>query len=239
MKRALLSLPLFALAVSACDKKEPGGSTAEAPPERTVPFPSAAPTHAAPALATSPSEDLQPRVALPDDFIEIEPDYDPKAFDPIAFLPKAEALARRIYDDARLVDMDLRNVKSTGLVDLTLPSDFRSMYWFRSPSHSERPKDMPIGVTVEIPCMVFVVIEASGVQAYSRKFEECDQPLLEPPKCTLKQAWDQAIQLEAPAEAVAAVDYMVEGWFFNIPGVGKKGRDFTEVIPDDCGEKGR
>lgn len=234
MKRGLLSLTFFALAASACDEKDPPGLSSGAPPAATGPAPSASAS-----LATPAPTNLEARVALPHDFIQAESDYDPKAFDPIAFLPKAEALAHKIYSDARLVDMDFRNVRSSGFADLTLPSDFRSMYWFRSPSRSERPKDMPVGVGVEIPCMVFVVIEASGVHAYSRKFEECDQPFLDPPKCTLKYVWDEAIKLKAPPEAVAAIDYMVEGWFFTIPGVGREGRDLTEVIPDACGKKNR
>ena len=45
----------------------------------------------------------------------------------------------------------------------------------------------------------------------------------------MKQVWQKAIKIKAPKNGVAQIDYLWDGWFFQI-----KGTSFTESIKDDC-----
>ena len=53
----------------------------------------------------------------------LPPDYDPKAFEPLPYLARAEALAKAEMGDAQFVDFDDAGVGSAGTIDLSLHKD--------------------------------------------------------------------------------------------------------------------
>jgi len=161
--------------------------------------------------------------------IKLQANYNVKRFDARAYLPRARSLAKTIFSDAELVQFDVGGVRPDGLADLTLGSGQEATYWYRSPSRSKRPKNAPVGVEVEIKCMVYVIASAKGVSAYPRTFEKCNHPFRPKPRCSLKQVWQKALKLKAPKNGVAQIDYLWDGWFFQI-----KGTSFTESITDSC-----
>ena len=116
-----------------------------------------------------------------------------------------------------------------GYANLTLGKGFEATYWYRSRSRSKRPKNAPVGVEVEIKCMIYVIATAKRVTAYPRSFEKCKQPFRPRPRCSLAQVWQKAIKMKVPRKAVAQIDYLWDGWFFQL-----KGTKFTESIKDDC-----
>jgi hypothetical protein len=156
---------------------------------------------------------------------------DLKKFDGLAFLPDAQAAARKIHPDAELVTFDVDGVYPDGHADLTLTDEYDANYYFRSPSRSKRPADVPDGVELELPCLVIVTVSpADGVEAYEAGDEACDQPLRPVPKCSLAEVWTMATKLGAPGgNTVMQIDYLWDGWFVQI------GDDtFTESLPDSC-----
>ncbi|MBK9033859.1 MAG: serine/threonine protein kinase [Myxococcales bacterium] len=155
------------------------------------------------------------------------PDFDPARFDAIAYLPRAHARAVQLAPDALLVGFDVDGVAASGLADLTLAPDFDATYQFRSPSRSARPH-VPAGVPVELPCMVYVDVTPAGVEAYVVTREVCDEPLRPQPRCPLAAVWAQALADRVPADAVAQIDYLPDGWFVQV------GDDVSESVRDDC-----
>jgi serine/threonine-protein kinase len=160
--------------------------------------------------------------------------FDPAAFDISGYYPTAEAEAKRVWADAKLVRIDASGVRPTGLAELTLSDDFYVRYWFRSEKASKRPADLPIGVEHEAICNLQIWIDTSGAKLLPMSWD-CDTLLAPPPKCTFKQAWDKAIQIGAPSgNAVASISYMANivskkvRWFVDV------GDEFSEQIPDGC-----
>ena len=155
---------------------------------------------------------------------------DAKHFDASAFLPTATARARAIYADAQLVRFDITGVRSDGVADLTLPAVGDSSYLFRSPSRSARPA-VPANVAVDIACMVEVTVTADGIEVDRRTREQCDQPLLRDPVCTLAQVWALArLHGERRRDVVAKISFLGDGWYFD--------PDHGVTLPDSCGMSG-
>ena len=113
------------------------------------------------------------------------PDYDPKRLDAIAYLPKARARARSLLDDVFLYELDVEGVFPSGKANLSLSSDFRANYYFRSPSRSKRPKDAPRGLVVERECLVYVELSAKGGEVWVVSDEECKRKRRPSPRCSL------------------------------------------------------
>ncbi len=157
------------------------------------------------------------------------PDFNPKAFDAVAYLPKARKLAKQIYPDAILTEFDISGVAANGKSDLTL-ANFDATYNFRSPSHSART--LPIGVDEDRPCWVYVEVNQKGVTARIVTWDECKGKRRPNPKCTLEQVWKKSDAIgnpKAKAKALAKITYLWDGWFFDIDALG-----VTGSIPDDC-----
>jgi len=171
--------------------------------------PAAAPTTPAPASKTKLSKPA---------------DYNPKRFDPVAYLPKAQALAQQLVPDAKLTNFEFDPVFPDGHVDLTMDRRDRE-YNFRSPSKSVRPPDVPKNVPVERPCMVHVEVGAQEITATVRTTEDCDDKLVRAPKCSFASVWKQAIANGTPGkDYVARVGWLFdEQWFFDIDLEGKGG----------------
>ena len=154
-------------------------------------------------------------------------DYDPARFDAGAYLDRARALARTLASDAELTRFDVDGVGADGRADLTLSDEFDATFEFRSPARSARP-DVPHGVPVDIPCMVYVEVTATAPEAYVVTREVCDEPLRPPPRCPLAEVWKRALDGRVPAGTVAEIDYLPDGWFVQV------GDEVDESILDDC-----
>jgi serine/threonine-protein kinase len=160
-------------------------------------------------------------------------DYNPKAFDALAYLPKATALAQKIYPDAKLTRFDMVPVRSNGLVDFTM-KDAEGSYWFRSALHSKRPADLPPNVPVDRPCMIYVELDARSVQARVVENDECDDKLVRAPRCKLESVWKQALAKGVPADHVAKISWLFdEKWFFDTD-LGGSGEGETSTYEDHC-----
>jgi serine/threonine-protein kinase len=159
-------------------------------------------------------------------------DYNAKRFDPIAYLPKALALARQLIPDAKLTSFEFDPVFSDGHVDLTMDGHDRE-YRFRSPSKSARPADMPRNLPFERPCMVYIEVGAREVTAKIRTSEDCNAKLVRHPSCRFAGVWKQAIANGTPTDVVARVGWLFdEKWFFDVDLEGKGGGVSTFV--DRC-----
>lgn len=162
-------------------------------------------------------------------------DFDPKRFDAIAYAPKALALARTIFPDAKLAELETYYVLPSGLSDLTKADD-ETTYDFRSPSHSARPTDVPSNVEVEINCYVEVSVSAKEVEVRVRDLQpidsNCKWALHELPRCPMAKVWAKAQADGAKLDTVAKIGFLHDGqWFFDneLDSTG-----FVKSYADDC-----
>jgi len=156
-------------------------------------------------------------------FIEVTPgaskskaaDYAAKRFDPLAYLPKATALARELIDDAQLTRFEFDPVYPDGHVDVTTGNDHD--YDFRSPSHSVRPAGTPKNLKLDQPCLVHVEIGPTQAVATVRKSETCTERIVRVPHCTFAQLFAQAkAQGKASDDIVVRIAWLFdEKWFFD------------------------
>ncbi|HUJ60885.1 MAG TPA: serine/threonine-protein kinase [Kofleriaceae bacterium] len=143
-------------------------------------------------------------------------DYDPRRLDVLRYLARAQAIAREVAPDARLVEIDAEPVFPDGHVDLTLATrDPGNYYLFRTERHGDA-------------CFVKVRLTATQVFAgYGDPTRFCFQEFVGPPRCSLVHVWAQArtkLTVDAPR---ATVTYTAAGWLFS-------GGDITWTFADDC-----
>jgi serine/threonine protein kinase len=133
--------------------------------------------------------------------------YDPKRFDPIAFLPHALALGRQIYPDADFTELQFySNVAPNGFVDLTLVVSGDSYIELRSHSKSGKTGG---------PCYLMIEPDATTVSVRIRHDEQCDHPIRPAPRCTLAQVWKEASRRGRVA-TYATIGFLHDGkWFFD------------------------
>ncbi len=159
-------------------------------------------------------------------------DFDPTKFDPISYLPKAKALAKRIYPDVEFTELEFyENVLPDGTVDLTLKSSSSSYYEFRSASHSVFPKTRN-ATNDDIPCYVMVDVTATGITTRVREDDECDHPLRAAPRCTFAEVW----KLSRTKDTIpATIGFLHDGtWFFDHDHAGKRFDTATTTSFKDC-----
>jgi serine/threonine-protein kinase len=155
---------------------------------------------------------------------------DPRRFDALGFLPRAQALARQLMSDAVLVDFDVDGVYPDGHADLTLLSEYDASYRFRSPSRSRRDPRLPTNIEQEIRCLVDVTVTARSI-TYRTVISgsSCREPFRPRWRCSLAQVMRRA-QAEPGSprgNVVAKVSWLQDGWFV----------DFGETslsVPDRC-----
>jgi hypothetical protein len=157
-------------------------------------------------------------------------DYNPKNFQALAYLPKAQKLARILAPDAALVRFDIPGVFPDGHADLTLHEDYEAEFWFRSPARSKPDPKIPVGVEQDVRCMIYVNATRAGIEVMWADREDCSKEKLRPvPTCTLAAIWKRAAGRGAPANAVAKIGYIFDGWYVDIDAV-----EYFESFPDDC-----
>jgi serine/threonine protein kinase len=201
---------------------------ADAPPAPNVaeqPKPGQAPAKQ-PAPAPMPAKTSKNEIVVP-------ADYNAKKVDPMAYLPKAIALAQQLYPDAKLTRFDFTPVRASGVADLTM-KDAEGSYWFRSPLHSKRPTDVPRNVPVDRPCMIYVELEPTQVTARIVTNDECNDNLVRVPKCKVADVWKQALAIGVPGDHVAKVSWLFdEKWFFDSD-LSNSGSGETTSFEDRC-----
>ena len=159
-------------------------------------------------------------------------DYDPKHFDPVGYLGRAEAIAQQLLPDAKLTSFEFDPVWPDGHMDLTASGRDRE-FEFRSPSASKRPADVPKNVAYDRACMVHLEITPSGVEAEVRTSETCDAPLVRRPRCHFSGVWQQAIAAGTGRDVVARIAWLKdEQWFFDTDLGGGGGG--VSSFPDAC-----
>ena len=164
--------------------------------------------------------------------VTLPADYDPRNFDPIAYVGRAEAIARQLLPDARLTEFEFDPVWSDGHVDLTKQGRDRE-FTFRSAAASVRPADVPRNVAYDRACMINVDVEPSGVTAEVRTSETCDAPFVRRPRCHFAAVWQQAVATGTPRDMVARIAWLKdEQWFFDTELGGAGGK--VSSFPDAC-----
>jgi hypothetical protein len=146
-----------------------------------------------------------------DDVRTAQADYNAAHFDPLAYLPKATALAKALIPDAQLTSFEFDPVDRNGVVDLGSPTGRDHEYEFRSPSRSQRPANLPGNAPFEAACLVHVEIGVGGAVARVRRStRNCAERLVRSPHCSL--AWVRGL---ARARGVPD-DYSLRiGWLFD------------------------
>ncbi len=187
---------------------------------RPTPAPTPAATLPAPAPAADPKEITRPA------------DYNPKRFDPVAYLPKARQLARTLIPDAELTSFEFDPVYPDGHVDLTANGRDRE-YEFRSRSRSTLPSGHPRNVPLDRPCRVSLELTPTTITASVRTSEDCDAKFVRMPRCSFASVWSKALAAGVPKDVVARIGWLFdEKWFFDIDLQGKGGG--VSSFDDDC-----
>jgi hypothetical protein len=150
-------------------------------------------------------------------------DYDPKHFDPVAYLPKAQRLARELLPDARLTSFEFDPVFPDGHVDLTLDGRDRA-YEFRSADRSVFPAGRPRNMPIDRKCRVSVELGVRTISARVLSSDSCDARQVRAPRCSFASVWKQALAKGVPSDVVARIGWLFdESWFFDIDFAGKGG----------------
>ena len=161
---------------------------------------------------------------------------DAASFDPIA---QYDAVREYAGEGAQLLEMSAFYVKSDGTVDLNAAYDPYVSYEFFRLSTSEGQEAPPLGaggsgsdqwyqtVTVEAwrPGKTWSIQSGSSnftftTQGLSREWDEPRNTMpgtaIDAPTCSFATLWQTAIQRDAPANAVAIIDYDGDGYSFRI-----------------------
>jgi len=111
-------------------------------------------------------------------------DYDPKSFDPIAYVARAHERARVALPDAELTTMMFHGVGASGKMDLVAERG-SAMYQFKSPSVGR-------GSTYATRCRINIMITADQVYQPPPIDDVCAEPALPAARCTLVELWERA-----------------------------------------------
>ena len=152
------------------------------------------------------------------------PYYDPNAFGGDHY-PQALALAQELEPDAGLTSLIAFRVAPNGFM---LPDGYYPLliYTFRSPARSLPTAKHPIGTYR--PCEINVNYGAQWLRRTLSRDDACDDPVLPPPDCSLREVWARARARGAPqGYYVTDMIYKKNRWLLTI-------RDETYFIPDDC-----
>jgi serine/threonine protein kinase len=164
--------------------------------------------------------------------VTLPADYDARNFDPIAYVGRAEAIARQLLPDARLTEFEFDPVWPDGHVDLTKQGRDHE-FTFRSASASLRPADLPRNVAFDRGCMINVDVSPSGVTAEVRTSDSCTAPFVRRPRCHFAAVWQQALAAGTPRDLVARIAWLKdEQWFFDTDLGGAGGK--VSSFPDAC-----
>lgn len=138
-------------------------------------------------------------------------DFDPRAFDAVAYIARAQALARAQMPDAVLTNFNVSGLFTGDLVDLTPSREFHADYYFRSPAKSVvdprlRDEDQ------DIPCLHYVVVSAKKIESYTAEsFRSCTEKPLPRIACSVGAAVKQAPE----SSKAMNVSWLHDGWYLD------------------------
>ncbi len=157
---------------------------------------------------------------------------DAAKYDPIASYPQIVQFAG---GSPKLLSIDMKFVKADGTLDLTADYGAEVYYYFAHVLNSSPTNTAPLGAGGKpggtYAERITVHLVKPGMKNYSRdnfydygmssltlSASPLTQTIVDPPRCTLKQLWDAAIKQDAPANAVAHIEYGSYGYTFSIDG---------------------
>ncbi|MBI5534001.1 MAG: protein kinase [Deltaproteobacteria bacterium] len=147
--------------------------------------------------------------------------FNPRRFDAVAFVARAQAIARGHQPDAELSSIQLEGVGSDGLIDLAGASGRSAVYTWLSTRAAEKS------------CVVSVAASADGVTSIESNVGGCGRPRIPPPNCDLVRVLGKArasggFDAGTPVSAVYSSE--LTGGVFWVVRQGAK----TLQIADDC-----
>jgi serine/threonine protein kinase len=163
------------------------------------------------------------------------------SFDAIAFLPRAQALARELTPDAQLTEIDLGPVAADGSLGFSSEPGaqrYDGTYWFYSPVEAAKPardvrrKDDNRLLHLK-SCMVMVQLSRDGKNVTVKRDDvtECVDRRERDPRCHLAQVWAKGKAAGIDATQPAHVRWYHDQWEFS----GEIGDDHKTLnFPDDC-----
>jgi serine/threonine protein kinase len=152
-------------------------------------------------------------------------DFDEQSFDPVAYLPKAEAFARTLVPDAQLTTVISTEVAAGGVPNLT--GDGKLAYLFYSPAAA---KDTSGVVRL---CAVAVNVTDRGVSADTVPTASCALVKTARPTCSYAQLWARARAKGATDDMRATITWAMNQWSIYVNRVGSK--PLSVQLNDRCG----
>jgi hypothetical protein len=168
----------------------------------------------------------------------------PAAFDPIAMLPTAQAMAG---EGAQLLEIEMQFVRADGTMDLTATYNPAPSTTYTFMIEVPPPPDAPpvgvggytggnfyqrVEVIAERPGQPRRVTEVGGGGRLEYTYVTQGLRLkpstpsgspagvpIPPPACSLTALWEEAIRRDAPRDAVATIEYDENGYSFRIQGM--------------------
>lgn len=168
----------------------------------------------------------------------------PTAFDPIAMLPQAQAMAG---ENAQLLEIEMRFARADGTMDLTATYQPAPTTTYTFMIEVPPPPDAPpVGVGGYTGGNFYQQIEVIAERPGQRRHvtittnnsrtqytyvtqglrREPSTPRgsapgtpIAAPTCALSTLWEQAIRRDAPRDAVATITYDQNGYYFSVQGV--------------------
>ncbi len=157
---------------------------------------------------------------------------DAAKYDPIASYPQIVQFAG---SNLKLLSVDMKDVKADGTLDLTADYGAEVYYYFAHVLDNSPTKAAPLGAGGNPGGTeaegITVHLGKPGMKNYSRdnyydygmssltlSASPLTQTIVDPPGCSLKQLWETAIKQDAPATAVAHIEYGSYGYTFSIDG---------------------
>lgn len=165
---------------------------------------------------------------------------DASRFDPFGALPEIRAYAG---EGALLMEIEMYYVRSDGTMELTAeysPSPRVTYDFMREVPRPDNAPPIgagganteawyePIEIEAYQPGKWWHVTSGSSEYSYMNKGMERDtssprnglpSPVLDDPQCSLVELWEQAINKDAPRDAVATITYDQNGYEFTISGL--------------------
>ena len=155
-------------------------------------------------------------------------EFDPRSFDALAFLNRAQALARERMPDAVLITFDVMGLFDGDRVDLTASKQFEANYWFRSPAKSLanprlRDEDQ------DIPCLLYVVVNAKKIELHAvTSSNSCKEKQLPRIACSISAVTRQAKTLGFETTMPMKFTWLSDGWYVDL---GADRRSETVACP--------
>ena len=155
-------------------------------------------------------------------------EFDARAFDALAFLNRAQALARERMPDAVLITFDVMGLFDGDRVDLTASEQFEANYWFRSPAKSLanprlRDEDQ------DIPCLLYVVVTAKKIELHTvTSSHGCKEKQLPRMACSISAVTRQAKTLGFETAMPMKFTWLSDGWYVDL---GADRRSETVACP--------